>query len=55
MKEMINNHIGISQKIETFAEFSTKVMHSVATTLYFLQVNKYVKDLWKESETTYSI
>ena len=55
MKDQKDNHTDICQRFETLAKFSTKVIHSVATTLYFLQVNKDVKDMGKESKTSQSI
>jgi hypothetical protein len=55
MKDLVDNHTNICQRFETLVEFSTKVMHSTETTLYFLQVNKDVKDLGKERENSLSI
>ena len=55
MKETLDNHIGICQKIEILAKLSKKLMHFIANTLCFLQVHKDVKDFSQESETTWSI
>ncbi len=55
MRDLDENHNGIYKIFDTLVEFSTKFMHFVATTLYFLQVNKDAKDLRKERKTTHSI
>ncbi len=52
MKEMADNNIGIYRKFDALVEFSTKIMHSATTSLYFLQVDKAEKDLGKERKTT---
>ena len=54
MNDLIDNHTDICQTFGTLAELSTKVMHSMATTLYFLQVNNDLKDMGKERETSHS-
>ena len=55
MKDLANNQTSICQRSKTVVEIFTKVMHFVATTLYFLQVNKEEKDLGKATKTTQSI
>lgn len=56
MHDLTDNQETLCRKIETLVpQFSTKVMHSIATTLYFLQVNKEGKDAGKYSETTHSL
>lgn len=55
MRDLVDNHTTICHRFETLVEFSTKVMQSVAKTLYFLQGNTDKQDLGKTTKTTQSI
>lgn len=55
MRDLADNHTSVCHRFETLVEFSTKEMHSVATTLYFLQANKEEKYLGNTTDRTPSI
>ena len=54
MMDLENNQTAIYYRFDTLVEFSTKFIHFVATTLYFLQAYK-EEDLGKTTNTTCSI
>ena len=53
MMDLENNQTAIYYRFDTLVEFSTKFIHFVATTLYFLQAYK-EEDLGKTINTTCS-
>ena len=55
MRDLVDNLIALCHRFDTLVEFSTKAIHLVSTTLYFLQANKKEKDLESTTQTTCSI